>query len=146
MRSVQTGFIVGCKLVFRSKQKLANMDYCGNVNAEVFKTSFMKLLHYASTKLINAIIMMDNTSYHSILLRKALTTSSRKCEVTHIYWLQKSNICCDLSHIRNETLTLVPLFKPVSKFYELNKISFSRGHTVFHLPLCNPLELIWTLS
>jgi hypothetical protein len=54
------------KLVFRSKQKLANTDYHGDVNEEVFKSSFMKLLHYAGTKLKNAVIMMDNISYRSI--------------------------------------------------------------------------------
>jgi hypothetical protein len=61
----------------------------------VLKTSFMKLPHYAGTKLKNAVIMMDNTSYRSVLLSKALTTSSRECEVTYIYRLQKSNICHD---------------------------------------------------
>jgi hypothetical protein len=143
---IQTAFIVECKLVFRSKQKFANTDYHGDVNAEVFKNLFMKLLHYAGTKLKNAAVVMDNKGYHSVLLSKAPTTSSRKYEVGHIYWLQKSNICHDSSHIRNELLTLVSVFKLVNKFYKLNKIAFSRGQTVIHLPLDNPVELILTLS
>jgi hypothetical protein len=43
-QSAQTGFIDGYKLVFRSMQKSANTDYHGDVNAEVFRTCFMKLL------------------------------------------------------------------------------------------------------
>jgi hypothetical protein len=90
-------------------------------------------------------MIMDNTSYHSIL-SKAPTTIPRKYADTHIYWLQKSNIFHDLSHIRNELHALVPVLSPVNTFYEHNKIAFSSIHTVIHLPLYNPVELIWILS
>jgi hypothetical protein len=83
-----------------------NTDYHKGKNAIVFNIWYMKFLDMPHmSQLKNVVTVIDNTSYHSVLLRMALTTSSRECKI--INWLQKNNVCNDLSHTRNELHTFV---------------------------------------
>ena len=68
------GFLNGAGLVFRTSGKLD--DYHGDMNSELFEKWFREKLVPRLPP--NAVIVMDNASYHSVQIDKAPTCSSLK--------------------------------------------------------------------
>lgn len=75
--SATTGFIPHSKWVFRSRQKKTQYaDYHSEMNAESFRDWFVnQFLNHLEER---SVIIMDNASYHSILIDKLPNTNSRK--------------------------------------------------------------------
>jgi transposase len=137
--SATKGFIPQSKLIFHSKLK-ALTDYHGKMNSKVFKMWFtQQFLPYLAPE---SVIVMDNTSIHSVFTEKVLCTNTRKTDV--MAWLSNKHIPHTASQTRVKLLQLVKMNKP-SKCYELDTIAIQHGHTVQLPPYyChyNPTELI----
>ncbi|XP_046395146.1 uncharacterized protein LOC124162602 [Ischnura elegans] len=88
---------------------------------------------------------MDNASYHSVVVDKVPTTSSKKIDI--LGWLEARGIPHNPRQTRAELLCLVNAIKPRTKTFELDSIAQGRGHAVVRLPPyhChyNP-KLIWS--
>jgi transposase len=138
----KTGFVKDSKLIFWSKDKQVNSDYHSEMNTQLFTNWFIN--HFINYLEEGSIIVVDNASYHSAILNKAPSTTSRKSEI--VDWLKKKNITVDPTETRAELLQRVQLLK-TRKIYELDKITNERGHQVIRLPpyhcQYNPIELIW---
>ena len=93
------GFIPGALLFFRSKN--------GNKGDNHDSMNYMCFRDWFQTQLLpnipaHSLIIMDNASYHSKMLNKAPTSSSKKCEI--IQWLTENSINHDPSHNKHEHL------------------------------------------
>jgi hypothetical protein len=82
----RNGFVSGASLIFVAGTKSG--DYHDSMNGENFE-------HWMSTQLLPnleepSIIVMDNASYHNVLVEKPPTQSWRKDEI--IAWLQEKRI------------------------------------------------------
>jgi hypothetical protein len=67
--SNKTGFIEESKLIFRSKGKQVNSYYHSKINTELFANWFIN--HFINYLKEGSITVMDNASYHSIILNTA---------------------------------------------------------------------------
>ena len=93
----------------------------------------------------NSVIVMDNASYHSILLDRAPTLSSRKAEMQK--WLEDHNIVFDQVMIKAQLYELIKLNKDKYPKYVIDELVKSHGHQIVRTPPyhCeyNAEELIW---
>ena len=90
----EKGFVDGGLLLFESKN---TADYHQEMKATVFEEWFNNLLKKLPE---NAVIIMDNASYHSRKLEKLPSTSSKKKEMQE--WLSLKNIDFDPEMVRCE--------------------------------------------
>jgi hypothetical protein len=124
------GFIDGGLLLFEGSK---SGDYHQEMNATILKTLPN-----------NAVIVLDNASYHSRKVEKIPTTSGRKGDIQN--WLASKNIAFQAVMLKAELLVLV---KRKHKFesYVVDELAAQEGKTVLRLPPyhCefNPIELIW---
>lgn len=90
-------------------------------------------------------IVMDNARYHSKILDKAPTISSRKLDMQE--WLKNHNIGFDDTFKKAELLQLINLNKPQYPKYVIDELAREKGHVIIRLPPyhChfNPIELVW---
>lgn len=134
------GFIPGCLMLFSSKK---TNDYHEEMDHEKFlgwfKNSLLPNLKENST------IIMDNAKYHSKILDKPPTISSKKCLM--VEWLNKFNIPFEPDMKKAELLEIINLHKPRFPKYVIDELAKNHGHTVIRLPPyhChfNAIELIW---
>ncbi|XP_066970876.1 uncharacterized protein [Macrobrachium rosenbergii] len=135
------GFIPGALLFFTSKN--GNKGDCHD------SMNYMCFHDWFQTQLLpnipaHSLIIMDNASYHSKMLNKAPTSSSKKCEI--IQWLTENSINHDPSHNKHELLDLVKVNR-CKQVYAIDKIASEAGHQILRLPpyhcQLNPIELIW---
>lgn len=135
------GFVPGALLMFRSKNG-AKGDYHDAMDYPRFKIWFEEQLLPNIQK--GSLIIMDNASYHSKIVNKAPTTSTKKADI--INWLEANNILYD--HLATKMKLLVLCKKNKDKQeYEIDNIAACHGHKVLRLPpyhcMFNPIELIW---
>ena len=124
--------------MFQSKQI---GDYHADMNSDLFENWFQNIL----SKLENeAVIVMDNASYHSRRIDKAPNTGTRKNEIQQ--WLRRHNITFEEDMVKAELLTLVKNNKGADK-YVIDEMAKSTNRSILRLPpyQCelNPIELIW---
>lgn len=133
------GFVDGELLVFQGTK---TADYHEEMNAKVFEEWFRKLLQLLPD---NAVIVMDNASYHSRKLEKIPTTSSKKKDMQE--WLLSKNIEFDVDMVRSELLQLIHLHKEQYNLYVTDEMARSNNKIVMRLPPyhceLNRIELIW---
>jgi hypothetical protein len=101
--SFETGFLEGCKLVFRPRKKSSNPDYHGDMNASVFKKWFLQFLNKLDELNIQrAVTVMDNASCHSVIVDKAPASNSKKADI--VAWLSGKNIPYDPNQTQADLL------------------------------------------
>jgi transposase len=112
------------------------------MNMELFTNWFIN--HFINYLEERSVIVMDNASYHSVILNKAPSANLRKSEI--VDWLKKKNITADPTDTRAELLQHVQPLK-THKIYELDQIANEWSPQVIRLPSyhCqyNSMELIW---
>lgn len=120
-------------------------DYHHDMNA----ANFNKWLQEKLLPNLNepSIIVMDNASYHSVIVNKPPTTQTRKSEIRG--WLTFNGIAFEEYHTKAELLFFVKQNTP-QPVYEADEILRQNGHEVLRLPPyhcdLNPIELIWSLA
>lgn len=112
------------------------------MDAKVFEIWFLEVLPKLGE---NAVIVLDNASYHSRKLDKAPTTSSRKQDITE--WLRSKNIACDDTMLKLQLLDLVKQNKDRFEKFVVDEMAKSTNRRVIRLPPyhceLNPIELVW---
>lgn len=135
----ESGFVENGLLLFEGKK---TSDYHEEMNANVFENWFEKILTVLPD---NAVIVMDNATYHSRKMEKIPTTTSRKIEMQT--WLKTKNIHYDEEMVRSELLHLVRLNKDLYNEHVIDKMAKDCNKTVLRLPPyhceLNPIELVW---
>ncbi|PSN54118.1 hypothetical protein C0J52_09473 [Blattella germanica] len=114
------------------------------MNAETFKTWFENALLTNISP--NSIIVMDNASYHSIQLNRALTMNNRKgVKLQRLLENKIPEVSEEMT--KAELMEYVKMYKPSPVTYEIDSIAASHCHRVITLPPyhChfNLIELIW---
>lgn len=139
----EVGFVSGVLFMFRSRNG-NNGDYRDSKNNECFRSSFQYQQYSPVGIPHHSLFVMDNAFYHSTLINKAPTRSSKKCDV--IKWIISNNIDHEPSHTKSEVLKLAASHKN-KQVYEIDKIAYENGHKVVRLPPyhchLNPNELVW---
>jgi hypothetical protein len=130
--SNKTGFVEDSKLIFRPKGKQLNSDYHSEMNTQLFTKWLIN--HFINYIEEGSIIVMDNSSYQSVILNKAPSTNTRKSEIAD--WLKKKNIIVDPTETRAELLQRVQLPK-TRKIMNWTK-SLMNGVTRLHDCQYNP--------
>ncbi|XP_072157962.1 uncharacterized protein [Bemisia tabaci] len=118
--SVNFGFVAGAKLVFRAKK---NGDYHDEMDGDRFKEWFTNMLQLLEE---SCVIVMDTSSYHSIILEKVPNTQSRKGEI--IEWLKLEKLAHDSTQKKFDLLEIVRRHKPHYVLYELDQLAIKMGH------------------
>ncbi|XP_063911961.1 uncharacterized protein LOC135128812 [Zophobas morio] len=133
----EDGFVEGGLLMFESKKQ---GDYHEEMNSEVFENWFAEILPKLDKE---AVIIIDNASYHSRKSEKVSNASTRKADVQA--WLTKNETFFEEDMIKAELL--VKAYAPRENRYVVDDIAEASGHKVLRLPPyhCefNPIELIW---
>ena len=141
--SENVGFIPQAELVFTSVST-DNRDYHSEMNSDIFEDWIENTLLPALDR--PSCIVMDNASYHSLVLPedKIPTTSTRKEEIQS--WLEREKISYDKTALKGEPLSLVRVDKK-RKQYKIDKLISQHGHVCLRLPPyhshLNPIELVW---
>lgn len=134
-----TGFVPNCLLLFTSKK---TNEYHEEMNHKVFFKWFQESL-IANLRSPSTIVI-DNAKYHSKIIDKPPTSSSRKQDI--IEWLKHHDISFEKDMLKAELLQLVKINKPQVR-YEVDEIAKKHGHRVLRLPPyhchLNSIELIW---
>lgn len=93
----------------------------------------------------NAVIVLDNASYHSVRSERIPNTSTRKQEI--LDWLRSKNIPAEATMVRAELLELVKMNKPQHIRYVIDELAEASGRVVLRTPPyhceLNPIELVW---
>jgi hypothetical protein len=72
VRSSETGFLEGCKVVFQPWKKSSDHDYNSDVNANDFlELAFSFLNTLDKLNIHGVVILMHSGSYHSVIVGKA---------------------------------------------------------------------------
>lgn len=134
------GFISNAAKCYRTTQ--VDGDYHRSMNSQVFEDWFTRqLLPNLSP---NSLIVLDNAAYHSRLVEKRPSSSSKKIDI--IEYLMKLNIEPDSSLIKPELLQLAKNNAPPKKYF-VDELAAANGHSICRLPPyhcdLNPIELIW---
>lgn len=112
------------------------------MNGDSFESWFKKVLPLLEE---NAIIVIDNASYHSRKLEKIPTTAWRKEKIKE--WLMSKNIECDDRMLKVQLLKLVAQHKSAYNAYVIDEMAKSENRIILRLPPyhceLNPIELIW---
>ena len=105
----EDGFVEGGLLIFESKKQ---GDYHEEMNSEVFENWFAEILPKLDKE---AVIIIDNASYHSRKSEKVPNASTRKADVQA--WLTKKEIFFEEEMIKAELLALVKAYAPRENRY-----------------------------
>ncbi|XP_044760399.1 uncharacterized protein LOC123317852 [Coccinella septempunctata] len=135
----QNGFVENGLWFFESNK---SGDYHEEMNGESFEKWFSTIL---PTLEDNAVIVMDNASYHSRKIDSVPSSSTRKEDIKN--WLNSRNISFDHNLLKAELLVLVKENKEKYNKCRIDEMARETGRTVLRLPPyhceLNPIELIW---
>lgn len=139
----ENGFVPGALLIFKSGSKSG--DYHDDMNYENFK-------QWLQTQLIpnlpkNAVIVMDNASYHNVKAERDPTTATLKKDMCH--WLRTKNILFDEKMTKPELYEIIKLHKSKNPSFSIDLLLAEKGITALRLPPyhpeLNPIEKVWAL-
>ncbi|KAL4104360.1 hypothetical protein QTP88_019661 [Uroleucon formosanum] len=129
------GFVPGGLLCFESKKNTS--DYHDEMNGDTFYDWFIKILPSLKE---NAVIVMDNASYHSVKKNRFPTMAWNKQEIKD--WLENEGHITQPELLKSQLLELANQFKP------LDEIAKENNKIVLRLPPyhceLNPIELAWS--
>ena len=137
----QDGWVPGAKVVFKSTRKTG--DYHGQMDGELFRKWFVDAL--LPNIPANAIIVMDNASYHNVLAASSPPTQA--CSKERIRaWLEANKIPCKEDCLKVELVEILRKLAP-EPIYEIDVIAHQQGHEVtrtppYH-PELQPIEKCW---
>lgn len=93
-----------------------------------------------------SVLVIDKTPYHNVQIDKCPTSNSSKDDMRS--WLMRKNVPFTNEMLKPDLYTIIKLYKPHFKNYEIDKLFIEKGHSVLRLPPyhpdLNPIELIWT--
>ena len=135
------GFVPNAELIFKATN---DGDYHNQMNSKVFEEWFKSQL--LSNIPPTSVIVMDNASYHSVIIDKAPTIADRKHVIKEWLINKGENPTDDLR--KCELLEMVKLHSSrTGKDYVIDKLARENGHRIVRLPpyhcQYNPIELIW---
>ncbi|XP_022161706.1 uncharacterized protein LOC111027615 [Myzus persicae] len=134
------GFVVGGLLCFESKKNTGN--YHDEMNGDTFYDWFANILPLLRE---NAVIVMDNASYHSVNKHTFPVRSWKKQDI--IDWLTDKGEVTDQTMVKEQLLERVQILKPQFNEYVIDELAKSADKTVLRLPPyhceLNPIELAW---
>lgn len=132
------GFVENGLLIFQSKK---TGDYHEEMTADVFEDWFREILGRLDD---NAVIVLDNASYHSRKIEKTPNTRTKKADIQA--WLTNKSIVYEPDMIKDELLDLVRGAAVAPKLI-IDEMARDQNRTVLRLPPyhceLNPIELIW---
>lgn len=135
----EKGFVGESKLVFECK---GTGDYHESMNAQKFEKWFEETIPRLEP---NAVVVMDNASYHSRRQEKIPVTSWRKDAIQE--WLSGKNIPYEMSDTKVLLLEKVKARKEQYQTYVVDEMAKGAGIEILRLPPyhceLNPIELIW---
>ena len=135
------GWIPGAKLIFKSTKRTG--DYHGQMNQELFTKWFKEKLLPNIPE--NALIIMDNASYHNILSPHSAPTI--KCKKDKIRsWLEQNNIPLSTDCLKAEMIDILNKIAPPPT-YIIDEIATEHGHEILRTPPYHPelqpIETCW---
>jgi len=135
------GFVPGGLLCFESKTK--STDYQDEMNGDTFYEWFVKTLPLLKE---NAIIVMDNASYHSVKKHSIPVKSRRKPEI--INWLEIKGVIVEHPTVKNDLMEKVNKIKNQYDQYVIDEYAKQNNKIILRLPPhhceLNPIELAWS--
>lgn len=135
------GFVPNACLVYKANS--TSGDYHDNMNLENYKK-------WLATKLLpnlpeNAVIVVDNASYHNALSEKVPNSNSNMHAMRT--WLAEKNIPFEETMKKIELYDLILQNKDRFKRYVIDELIRSKGFEILRLPPyhpeLNPIEKIW---
>jgi len=134
------GFVPGGLLCFESKTNLT--DYHNEMNGDIFYEWFVRILPLLKE---NAVIVMDNASYHSVKKCQMPTISWKKQNI--IDWLESKGEIVTHPVVKNDLLKKVRKLKKQFDKYVIDEYAKDNQKLVLRLPPyhceLNPIELAW---
>ncbi|KAE9523362.1 hypothetical protein AGLY_016310 [Aphis glycines] len=135
------GFVPGGLLCFESKTN--SYDYHDEMNGSTFFEWFVKILPLLKD---NAVIVMDNASYHSVKKDPTPVRSWKKQEI--INWLESKGEVVIQPIVKAVLLERVKKIKSEHEKYVIDEYAKENNKTVLRLPPyhceLNPIELAWS--
>jgi len=134
------GFVAGGLFCFESKKH--TQDYHDEMNGDNFYEWFNNILPLLNE---NAVIVMDNASYHSVKMDPCPVISWKKVDI--INWLENKGEVVDHTKVKSQLLERVQELKPQYDLYVIDELAKAANKTVLRLPPyhceLNPIELAW---
>ncbi len=139
----QKGWVDGAELCFHAKKRTG--DYHGQMDGDNFLKWFTQRL--LPNIPANSIIIMDNASYHNVLVDEAFPTSTtRKCDMQD--WLTKNGYPWTEDMLKAELFGLCHRLAPVPE-YQIDQLATRHGHTTLRTPQYHPelqpIETCWAI-
>lgn len=138
----QDGWVDGAQLVFQAKKRTG--DYHGQMNWENFSKWFTDQLMPNIPP--NCLIIMDNATYHTVLVNGTPTSSSSKEELRT--WLSDNDYSWTKDLLKAELFALCKQFAPPPEF-QIDNIAESQGHMILRTPQYHPelqpIETCWAI-
>lgn len=135
----EKGFVPESELVFECK---GTGDYHESMNAVKFEDWFQAMLPRLEP---NAVVVMDNASYHSRRQEKIPVTSWKKTDIQE--WLSSKQISFEAKETKVQLLEKVKEVKSRYQSYVIDEMAKAVGVEVLRLPPyhceLNPIELVW---
>jgi len=135
------GFVPGGLLCFESKTN--STDYHDEMNGDTLYEWFVKTLPLLKE---NAIIVMDNASYHSVKKHRIPVKSWRKQAI--IDWLESRGVIVQHPIVKNDLMEKVNEIKNQYNQYVIDEYAKENNHIILRLPPyhceLNPIELAWS--
>jgi hypothetical protein len=136
------GWVPNGLLLLAKAIKDANLDYHEDMSGNLFYNWFKDTL--LSNIESNSVIVLNNASYHSVMLEKIPNSNSKKCEIAE--FLYKKDIFFEENYSKKQLLEVLRAFS-FKKIYQIDTLAEEIGHKVIRLPpyhCCfNPIELVW---
>lgn len=136
----EDGFVPGALLSFETKKNINN--YHDEMNGDSFRDWLLTVLPILKD---NAVMVMNDVSYHSVRLEECPTTNWKKADI--IEWLVSKGEVIDKTMIVPELMEVVERLKLLYK-YEIDKLVLEHNKTVLRLPPyhceLNPMEMAWS--
>uniref|UniRef100_A0A2S2R642 Tc1-like transposase DDE domain-containing protein n=1 Tax=Sipha flava TaxID=143950 RepID=A0A2S2R642_9HEMI len=135
------GFVPGGLLCFESKTN--SSDYHDEMNGDTFFEWFVKTLPLLKE---NAVIVMDNASYHSVKKHKIPVMSWKKQAI--IDWLESKGEVVKHPIVKNDLMKKVRKISNQYDQYVIDEYAKENNNLVLRLPPyhceLNPIELAWS--
>jgi transposase len=139
----KSGWVPGAKLTFKSTKKTG--DYHGQMNHDLFTKWFTEQLLPNIPG--NALIIMDNAPYHTVLSRHSAPTAT--CTKDSIYtWLSKQGLPMRDDCLKAELVEMLAKLAPAPT-YALDELAAEHGHEILRTPPYHPelqpIETCWAV-
>ncbi|XP_050065049.1 uncharacterized protein LOC126553979 [Aphis gossypii] len=135
------GFVPGGLLSFESKKN--TLDYHDEMNGDTFYDWFIKILPSLKE---NAVIVMDNASYHSVKKNPFPTMSWTKQKILN--WLEREGEVITQTMVKSQLLEVAQKYKSSHEKYVIDEEAKEHDKVVLRLPPyhceLNPIELAWS--